>query len=421
MEGVPTAGSAFVDIFGGPIWPQVLVGIGWAFEFAPIWLPIFLIIAACRLWVTYVQSDFIAKQENVLLEIRFPEIVDKSPAAMESILAVLHMTSGESTFIDRLWLGKIRVWHSLEIASFGGQVHFFVWTRKSARQVVINQFYAHYPNIEIQEVPDYATRFDFNLEQYALWGCDFAYTGKDMYSIKTYPEYGLDKDPKDEFKIDPMASLIELLGSIGPRQQMWIQIIIRSHKGGLPTASMFKKEKFDDIAKAEIKSIYTSPEMIDIREEEGGTRTTKKLSKSQIDKISAIQHKMLKYTFDTGIRGIYLAEKDAFDGTFIGGMLGVWKTYSSANYNGFKPTRWLAQYDYPWDDFRERKQNSDRFGVFDAYRKRGWFYEPHVTPFNIMAVDELATIYHLPSAAVKTPSLQRIPSTRREAPANLPL
>jgi len=40
--------------------------------------------------------------------------------------------------------------------------------------------------------------------------------------------------------------------------------------------------------------------------------------------------------------------------------------------------------------------------------------------FQIMSVEELATVFHVPSSTVMTPGLSRIPSTRKEAPPNLP-
>jgi len=33
--------------------------------------------------------------------------------------------------------------------------------------------------------------------------------------IKTYEDYGLGKDPKEELKVDPITPLIELLGTLG--------------------------------------------------------------------------------------------------------------------------------------------------------------------------------------------------------------
>lgn len=40
--------------------------------------------------------------------------------------------------------------------------------------------------------------------------------------------------------------------------------------------------------------------------------------------------------------------------------------------------------------------------------------------FQVMSTEELATMFHIPSSTVMTPGLSRIPSTRKEAPANLP-
>jgi hypothetical protein len=39
----------------------------------------------------------------------------------------------------------------------------------------------------------------------------------------------------------------------------------------------------------------------------------------------------------------------------------------------------------------------------------------------VMSTEELATIYHVPSLAIETPSLGRVHSATGEAPANLPV
>jgi hypothetical protein len=40
----------------------------------------------------------------------------------------------------------------------------------------------------------------------------------------------MDKDPKEEYRIDPLTPLIEFMGALGREHQVWIQIIIRAHK-----------------------------------------------------------------------------------------------------------------------------------------------------------------------------------------------
>jgi len=52
-----------------------------------------------------------------------------------------------------------------------------------------------------------------------------------------------------------------------------------------------------------------------------------------------------------------------------------------------------------------------------AYRKRQMY---PITP-KIYSTEELATIYHLPGLVAMTPTLNRVTSTRAEAPSNLPI
>ena len=43
-------------------------------------------------------------------------------------------------------------------------------------------------------------------------------------------DFGLDDDPKEEFKVDPISPVIELFGSLKKGEQMWIQIVITPSK-----------------------------------------------------------------------------------------------------------------------------------------------------------------------------------------------
>ena len=58
--------------------------------------------------------------------------------------------------------------------------------------------------------------------------------------------------------------------------------------------------------------------------------------------------------------------------------------------------------------------------MIEAYRRRQFFHEPFVAETMVMSTEELATLYHIPSHAVETPSLGRIQSATGEAPVNLP-
>ena len=76
--------------------------------------------------------------------------------------------------------------------------------------------------------------------------------------------------------------------------------------------------------------------------------------------------------------------------------------------------------DYPWEIGVNKLKNLVREDLVDAYRRRQFVYEPFVQDHMVMSTEELATVFHIPSKSVETPSLDRIPSATSTAPANLP-
>src|SRR6185503_14013142 len=98
---------------------------GWLAGTAPIWLPVAIYIGAWKAWVNYARSSYIFKLKTVVLEVRIPREITKSPRAMEQIFANLGARSGEVTFLNRGWTGAVRPWFSFEVASFGGEIHFY--------------------------------------------------------------------------------------------------------------------------------------------------------------------------------------------------------------------------------------------------------------------------------------------------------
>jgi len=82
--------------------------------------------------------------------------------------------------------------------------------------------------------------------------------------------------------------------------------------------------------------------------------------------------------------------------------------------------------DFPWEFGVEKLKNKVRRGLVEAYRRRQFFYDPFSFGLfrddtMVMSTEEIATIFHIPSRAVETPTLGRIQSATGEAPANLPV
>ncbi|MFA5744710.1 MAG: hypothetical protein WC887_00620 [Candidatus Paceibacterota bacterium] len=426
--GVALLVVAFVFVPG-----KVSFSLSLALFLAPLWLPILLVGGAWELWVILKRSEFIDKQKTVLLEIKPPRNLVKTPLAMETFFSGIHLSSGEGNWYAKWIKGGVRPWWSLEIASIEGQVHFFIWTREFFRPVVEAQLYSQYPGVQIVEAPDYSRLISIKNDEWTAWGCDFAANEADPLPIKTYVEYGLDKIQKEPEQTDPLANLIEFLGSMGKGEQMWLQIIIRVHKGekyhklnkkGKPfTWKDEAQELIDDIRKS-TRDPYKDP--VTGKEIPGFPNPTK----GQSEKIAAIERNVTKPAFDAGIRGVYLVKNGTkFRVVNLFSLMNIFKQFSAEGWNGIKVGggSWLTQFqDYPWEIGADKLKNKIRTALIEAYRRRQFFHDPFSwgLPSDkamVMSTEELATIFHIPSRAVETPSLGRIQSATGEAPANLPV
>lgn len=403
----------FTVAFSGPFWLVVK----YVVLFYPIWLPIFLAVFFWDLWLQYVRAYFTQKTKRILLEVKLPKEILKSPAAMEIALNAFYQTFGETTFIDRYYEGKYRTISSLELVSIDGVVHFFIWIPESSRNLIESALYGQYPSIEIHEVSDYSAGFVYDPKKYAIWATEFALTKPDPYPIKTYIDYGLDKDPKEEFKHDPITPLLEFLGSIKKGEQVWFQIIIRAHKEEKRAGVFSKKSDWKSQAKDEIKKILSGAVLKPEDAEDGGVRV---LSPGERELITGIERSISKTPFDCGIRAIYIAPKDAFNSANIGGVLGGLKQFSSNTANGFKPSN-PTTFPYPWQDFKNIRLNKMKAGMVAAYKRRGYFFKPYKSKSFVLSGEELATLYHFPGQVASTPTFTRIPSKKSEPPSNLPI
>lgn len=401
------------------------------FFIAPAWVPVLLAKFAWERWVQMRRRAFNAKQNYVLLELRMPRDTRKSPLAMEGIFSNLHLGPGESSWYKLYWNGSVRPWWSFEIVSLGGRVHFYIWTREVYRRLIESSFYAQYPGVEIVEAVDYSLLTEPGHAPWSGFACEYKHSKADPYPIKTYVDFGLDKQPmpKPEEQSDPLAQVLETMGAIGPNEQMWIQILIRESKGEKYAGKINAKgDKYTwkDEAKELIESIRAGAvrkvKKVDkatgaTYEEDGFPNPTK----GEQEVINAIERNIAKLPFDVGMRGIYMAKEGNFHGVMPGALGYIWKPFNSETLNSIKWTKWHVSFnDYPWEDPHGHHHAHAMHSALDYYRRRSFFHAPYIGDWMVLSTEELATIFHVPSGGVTTPSLPRIQSSTASAPSNLP-
>lgn len=427
-----------------------------------IYLPLILFFLVKGLWLKNVRQKFIKNMDWVLLEIKPPAEIKKTPRAMEQFFAGLHGAQRTPNQKERNLEGQVQEWFSLELVSQNGEIHFFVRTLAMYRNLIEAQIYSQYPEAEIDQVDDYVQSVpaDIPNQDYDLWGTELILDKEDAYPIRTYEDFekGL---VLEEQRIDPIASLLEVMSKIREGEQIWIQTLIRPvmddwKKTGEQLRDKligrtiekapgeFKKEaiSWKDTSREQINLLMAGPVEGEKIAEKPPINPLMLMTQAEKDVFTAIEGNISKIGFEVIIRFIYLAQTAVFAKPNVAAIIGCFKQFNTQHLNSFKPNKKVTtKIDYqiqlkkPREIYRKRK-------VLVAYKKRdfvqhskvikylkpffferlpvlNWFFirsQPFV--FNI---EELATIYHYPGLMVKAPLTPKVEAKKGEPPTGLPI
>jgi len=385
------------------------------------------IVWALRLYT--IKFKYILSKKWITLEIRIPKEIERSPAAMEIfIINALYQSGGAGNPYKKYWLGKVLNWVSLELCSFGGSVHFFIRCHSWMKDVIEAQLYAQFPQVEVLEVEDYTDRIPpYRADaDWDMYGATYKQEMPDVYPIKTYKDWGVDRHYESlevEQQIDPLSSIIEAMASLRKGEEWWIQIILEANKG----------DEWPKHADHEIKRLKQMFSEQSALSPEG--RLLSSLTEGERETINAIERSKEKFRFNVGIRTIYLAKKEAYNGTRHLYIKNAFSPFATQHLNRLKRVTYTG-FDNPWDDYADFLNIRKKERLLEDYREREYFdllfkftwfdiYMKFIDPHNfhhmVMTTEEIATIYHLPGRLIQTPGIERIESRTAEPPANLPV
>jgi hypothetical protein len=415
---------------------QAIVG-GWQI-FTSVWFiilpPLFYFLFKI-LWLDDRNIKFLKSLEHVLLEIIPPREIEKSPKLMESVYSglsgIFKNPSAKEEFLDGYFTPRF----SLELVGDENGAHMYVRTPKSFKALVEANFYAQYPDIEIQEVADYIEDIPKVIpnKDWDLWGTDFELVKPDAYPIKTYKYFEEDITGK---MIDPLSTLFEVMGKLPVGQHIWFQLVIYPEKdawaneAGRNTVNLFtrrvtnKKSSFIgsilhdifDIIRNVFSGMFGGTIEFTSSSEAAKEEQPLEFRLTPVEKqvLTALEENIGKSVFGVKMRYVYLGKRENFDRSFISSFVGGIKQFNDNNLNAFKPndvSKTYANYimKEPRLLYRQRK-------ILRRYKDR----DTDGIKF-ILSTAELATMFHLPDMSVMAPSLPRIESRRGGAPSNLPI
>ncbi|MBU4124626.1 MAG: hypothetical protein KKI14_04150, partial [Nanoarchaeota archaeon] len=275
------------------------------------------------LWLWWRADKFSSESPYLLLEIKIPKEVLKPIRAMEVVLDGLwQIAYDEAGTIYEKWVeGKSSLAYSFEIVSIEGEPHFYIQIPKANIDAIEGSIYAQYPNAEISIVDDYIKKIpqDIPNQEWDLWGADYKLLKPSPYPIKTYLEFESEREALEEKRIDPIATLLEVMAKIEKREQLWVQIVATPvtnkevpwvEEGEAIRDELSKrnpkKAKQRSILGEATEVLLTGNIPEDKKEEVKEILPPEmKLTMGERDIVSAIERKMAKRGFETNIRFIY--------------------------------------------------------------------------------------------------------------------
>ena len=436
------------------------------------WLPIPFILwkPFLFLWLWWRNDTWMKKQKFVLLEIKIPEEILKPMRAMETVMLGLRQTIYQPP--DDWWEkwieGLMQLSYSFEIASIGGEPHFFIRIPEPMRDSAESLIYSQYPDAEIYLADDY-TKYvpnDIPSKDWDMWGGDYRPLKPNPYPIKTYIDFETEREAKEEKRIDPLAGLLEAMAKINPGEQLWVQFMAKPITDeDIPWITEGEKIR-DELAKREEekkpsfigeainllfkgvppgyeqKREYTAETTSKGGERKGkisvGPKSPKKeiipaemrMTPGERDVITGIEKKISKPGFRISSRFIYLGKKDVFFKPKLRLVFGYFAAYGTENLNYLAPwgktlTKIHKSWFLPLNLIRDRRLYLRKRKLFRKYKGRIYplFPAPGKWPSSfVLNVEELASMYHFPGrGAAPAPFIKRVETRKGEAPPGLPV
>ncbi|MBI3046482.1 MAG: hypothetical protein HYY86_03050 [Candidatus Harrisonbacteria bacterium] len=403
-------------------------------------LPLGLFFFWREFWLWGLNRLWKKKQEWILLELKIPRNILKTPKAMENVFSALHaIYIRPMGFEDVYFKGEELYWFTCELVGYAGGVNFYIRCLKGFRNLVESAIYSEYPDAEIAEAEDYTALMPDVLPNdiYDLWGNDFILAKDNPYPIQTYEFFEANVE---EQRLDPISAITEAMSRLKEGEAIWLQYLLRpvsdewKKEGEALRDKMMqrKKEKEAGWLESIVQGLVQFFKNLSLASIEHPTwpETAKKekeyklmefLSPGERKVLEGIENKISKLGFEAAIRFIYIDRKDSFSRANISAVHGAMRQFNTQDMNSFRMLSGTTTYvtskilTYKsW--FREQRVFYLKRLIYELYRLR-WF-PPKVSVLN---TEELATVFHFPLVTVEAPLLGRVEAKKGESPSNLPI
>lgn len=324
----------------------------------------------------------------VVMQILVPRENEKAALAAEQMFASIHgVLGGNRRGTDVV---------SFEIASTDENgIRFFVVAPQHLSRFIEGQIYAQYPNADIEYVADYVNIPTEKDNIFVTTG-EIEMEKDSIFPIKTFRS----------FEVDPLAAITGAMSELNRYEQVWLQVIVR------PVSNFWQARSKDYITAIKEGTSLEGPTIgqffsnilkgIGSAMSTDGKATQKeivRLAPGQEEELSEIANKMLKVGFEFKIRVVTKAEDQYRSEQLLRDVVASFKQFTTAHLNNLvyaKPSR-------------EGKEIYGNYVIRDIGEDQ-----------DIVNIEELASLYHLPNISVETPNIAWSRSRKLEPPMNIP-
>jgi len=357
------------------------------------------------IWQNRRREQWVNDTDTVLLLIEVPKDNEKKELSAEQMFASLHGILRPKSELVRDGILQEHV--SFEIVARENSIQFYVWTPKHLKDFVESQIYAQYPTVQIREGADDYSRSEIG--ERIIYGTELALTKLDVLPIKTFAS----------FEVDPLAGITGVLAKLEQSgEEVWIQILARpiddswQDKGKHHIEQIKSGKKTGDFMSLFTQALLSLPAYIITnffaalatppgsgeKGDKKGAAAKAEVSTGDQTVIKAIEEKITKLGYGVKIRIAYLGPDEAAGKQRLQAIVGGFKQFNTTNLNGFAPSKLYNTHDFI-EDYRSR-----------LFMDQG----------QILNIEELASLYHLPHKSVETPNMVWTTSKTSEPPSGLP-
>jgi len=343
-------------------------------------------------------------KDGVLLSIEVPKNNEQGPVAAGMMFSALHGLLKNQESVPLI---------SFEIVASASGIRFYSFVPRDFAKYLKSQVYAQYPIAEIREVEDYSQKVAPGA---VFSGCEIKLTKPYYYPIKTFPD----------FEVDPLSAITSAVHELQDQEQGWLQIIFRpipdvwqkpgydfvkSVREGVPPPSPNLLSEIGKSVLGDIAGLIVGLPMAILAGPPSATappaapekpKTPPKLGAGQDAELKAIETKLQKLGFETGIRSLGIGSNIKEAQTNLDNLTASLKQFSTAYLN----------------TFAKAESSKDGLAFMDDYRNRQKSADENTFVLN---TEELASIFHLPSITVATPNIAYIKAKKSEPPLDLPI